>query len=252
MIRINKPKTSPRVLTTRGKAKRRAMSSAYTRASAKYINGSKKFDFDSGIYAHETVKAVLKSAQHDKCFLCESKVTHIAYGDVEHFRPKAACCQNEDDDLEKPGYFWLAYEWENLFFCCQLCNQRFKKNLFPLVDSSKRAKSHRDEIANEKPLFINPAEDNPEDYISFRAEIPYAINNNRKGKITIKNTGLDREPLNEKRRDYYDQLRLIFILANSSEPESGEAKAFLLRVIQDASEYAAMARAAIAAKFSII
>jgi hypothetical protein len=44
--------------------------------------------------------------------------------------------------LEQPGYFWLAYVWANLFLACQLCNQSFKKNLFPLADPAKRARSH--------------------------------------------------------------------------------------------------------------
>ena len=60
---------------------------------------------------------------------CESKVSHIAYGDVEHFRPKAGYRQRPEDPLVQPGYYWLAYEWSNLLFCCQLCNQRFKATI---------------------------------------------------------------------------------------------------------------------------
>jgi uncharacterized protein (TIGR02646 family) len=256
MIRIRKQQKPPNVLTTKGKAKRRAMSSAYSRASANYDSGKKKFDFDKTIYGHETVKEALIKSQQGKCFLCESKVTHISYGDVEHFRPKGGFRQSDSDALGKPGYYWLAYEWSNLFFVCQLCNQRFKKNFFPLVDSTKRAKSHHADITQEEPLFINPCDthQDPEDLISFRAEIPYAINNDPKGKATIKYAGLDRVELNEKRKHYYEQLRLIYALAtaNPPQPESNDAKDFLSRAVQDSGEYASMAKAAIAAKFSIV
>jgi hypothetical protein len=232
------------------------MSSAYSRASSAYKSGKKKFDFDKEIYGHKTVKDALKKSQHDKCFLCESKVTHISYGDVEHFRPKAGYRQNDGDKLGKPGYYWLAYEWSNLFFVCQLCNQRFKKNFFPLIDSTKRVKSHHEDINQEEPLFINPCDpnQNPEDFISFRAEIPYAINNDAKGKATIKYAGLDRVELNEKRKHYYEQLRLIYALAiaNPPQPESNDAKDFLNKAIQESGEYASMAKAAIAAKFAIV
>ncbi|MDQ7091485.1 MAG: hypothetical protein Q9M50_12780 [Methylococcales bacterium] len=39
---------------------------------------------------------------------------------------------------------------------------------------------------DETPLLINPAYINPEDYISFREEMPYAIDNNFMEKIQLK------------------------------------------------------------------
>ncbi len=87
--------------------------------------------------------------QHDKCAFCESKVSAIAYGDVEHFRPKAGYQQSHDDDLQRPGYYWLAYEWSNLFFSCSICNQQGKRNVFPLANPRRRATCHRDDIGLE-------------------------------------------------------------------------------------------------------
>ena len=49
------------------------------------------------------------------------------------------------------------------------------KRTFFLQNPEARATSHNDNVAEEKALFIDPASDNPEHYISFRAEIPYAI-----------------------------------------------------------------------------
>ena len=48
--------------------------------------------------------------------------------------------------------------------------------------------------------LINPSVLNPEDYISFRDEVPYPINGHIYGKTTIAVLGLDREALNETRR----------------------------------------------------
>jgi hypothetical protein len=148
VIAIRRPLKVPSVLRTAVDAVK-VMEVAYDAAPARYHDGSEKFDFDAGIYAHETVKAALKECQHDKCAFCESKVSHIAYGDVEHFRPKKGYLQEDGDELQRPGYYWLAYEWTNLLFCCQICNQRHKRNLFPLTDPSQRATSHHDEIASE-------------------------------------------------------------------------------------------------------
>ena len=249
MIRIHKPSQPPEILRAKGHAKRRAMCANYTRHAADYRDGTRKFEFDKSIYGHETVKKMLILAQHGKCFLCESKITHIAYGDVEHFRPKAAYCQSETDELTRPGYYWLAYNWENLFLACQLCNQRYKRNLFPLAEITRRANSHTAKLNDEKPLFINPAEETPEDFISFQNETPYAINDNPRGLATIAGAGLNRETLVEKRRT---ELKKIVSLARLARlhpaiPESIEAQAVLQEAVADSGEYAAMMRVALAA-----
>ena len=251
MIRIVKPRQAPAVLTTRGKTKTRAMESAFTKASDSYLRGGKTFTFESGIYGHRSVKDALIKAQHGKCFLCESKVTHIAFGDVEHFRPKAGYRQKESDELGKPGYYWLAYEWSNLFFACQICNQKFKKNLFPLDNPTKRAVSHEDDIKRESPLFVNPVSQNPLQFISFRKEIPYALKNSRRAKATIELLGLNRPELNEVRLDRYRKLKALFNIARLGLPESAEAQAVLDDAGEAHAEFSSMARAAIAARFSL-
>jgi hypothetical protein len=53
------------------------------------------------------------------------------------FRPKGGWVQNDGDALTQPGYYWLAYEWSNLLISCQLCNQEFKKNRFPLLNPTR-------------------------------------------------------------------------------------------------------------------
>jgi uncharacterized protein (TIGR02646 family) len=254
MIRVTKPPQAPAVLLNRGKKQRRTDSASFTRFGADYRAGHKKFNFNSNIYAHKSVKQALIQAQHDKCFLCESKITHIAYGDVEHFRPKAAYSQDDNDALHKPGYYWLAYEWKNLFLSCQLCNQQFKKNLFPLVNPSARATSHKDDLDSEQPLFIDPSIDDPEQFISFRGEVPFAPGDNPRGRATIKGLGLDRQKLNEERFEHYDKLRLLYKVAHRNPPiqESIEAQDFLARAVEDSAKYAAMARAAIRAKFELL
>lgn len=250
MIRIIKPKLAPKILRTKGKRKTLANCKSYTKNNKAYDEGKKKFNFDPNIYGHKTVKAALKKAQHDKCCFCESKVTHISYGDVEHFRPKAGVRQKSGASLERPGYYWLAYDWSNLFFSCQLCNQRYKENLFPLIKQGDRAKSHNDDIDIENPIFINPAED-AEKFISFRAEVIFAIDENPRGKETIKALGLDRDELNDMRKDCYDKLELIYELANLKPPvpKSKNAKELFDRCIQSSSQYASMIQCAVKAKF---
>jgi len=65
-------------------------------------------------------KAQLKVESSGKCAYCEADTAVVAYGDVEHFRPKSA-------------YWWLAYSYDNYTFSCQVCNQVYKSDNFGLA-----------------------------------------------------------------------------------------------------------------------
>jgi len=64
-------------------------------------------------------KKQLKKESGGKCAYCEGKASHVAHGDVEHFRPKTV-------------YWWLAYCYDNYTYACQICNQSFKGSNFPV------------------------------------------------------------------------------------------------------------------------
>ncbi|WNG13592.1 hypothetical protein [Cystobacter fuscus] len=219
------------------------MRAAHSRSPRSYETGKKSFEFDSGLYGHETVKAALRKAQHLKCAFCESNFAHISYGDVEHFRPKAGWRQKEKEPLGRPGYYWLAYEWTNLFLSCTLCNQQFKRNLFPLKTPKRRARNHKDDVSVEDPLLLDPAADDPETFISFRQEVPYAVEGNKRGETTIRTLGLRRVELAEQRRRHLSHVKALQTISKLPIPEASEARDQLQSMQQDSSEYAAMTRA---------
>lgn len=248
MIRIKKPQKVPLVLKNKGEKETLKMCDAYEN------EGQRTFDFDSKIYGDKTVKAALIEAQHGKCFLCESKIAHISFGDVEHFRPKGGSRQKETEKMKQPGYYWLAYVWENLFLACQICNQRFKKNLFPLENPSARTASHKGNLNREKPLFINPEIENPEQFISFRGEIPFALEGNVRGETTVELLGINRVELNEMRLATLKKLKTIYQLANKN-PETIESVAamnYLQDCISNSHEYASAIRANLREDFKYI
>jgi uncharacterized protein (TIGR02646 family) len=253
VIRIEKPAKAPAVLERRGKRTALLLCAEYESDST----AAKSWKFDSKIYAAKSVKSALQKAQHDKCAFCESKITHVAFGDVEHFRPKAGYRKTPKDALVQPGYYWLAYDWGNLLFCCQICNQRHKRNHFPLFDESQRAKSHHDDIKGERPLFIHPAEDDPRRFLEFNEEYVHAIDGNQHGSVTIDALGLNRDPIVEKRRDWLALIQellecrelLVDKLASHSDAQCENRilaiDTHLNRCASDSAEYAAMVRAAL-------
>lgn len=207
MIRIHKSTQPPEKLLTEGKKKRKSHCLSYTRNSQNYQNGEKKFSFNSNIYAHKDVKTALIQSQYGKCCFCEQIIYED--GDVEHFRPKGAYKQELGKRLEYPGYYWLAYEWDNLYLACTACNQRHKENLFPLINPEDRATSHHDNIKIEKPIFINPGKEDPENFIQFNGEIPVGIDKEERGKNTIKSLALDRPNLKIRRLDKLQEIKIL-------------------------------------------
>ena len=245
MIQITKPSRAPAILRDRGSTETAENCVEYDRDPDAFKDGSRKFNFNSKIYGAKSVKNALTRAQYDKCCFCESPVTQVAYGDVEHFRPKGGYRQTADDPLEKPGYYWLAYDWNNLYFSCQICNQRHKGNLFPLGDANRRAKSHHDHITDEAPLFVDPGAMNPEEFITFNEEQPVPVNNNIIGRTTITALGLDRLKLNEARLERLAYLKFFKNVLESLPGTSlaEEAGDFIEKAKSNESRYAAMARA---------
>ena len=253
MIRVKKPAQAPKALRDKGPAARATVCAACRGARTAIRRGEASLDFDRAVYAHPKVKAALEEAQHGKCCYCESKLKHVAPGDVEHYRPKAAVQQDRASPLEHPGYYWLAYEWDNLLFSCTVCNGTHKRNLFPLHKPRKRARTERNKLAAEKPLLIHPAQEDPEQRIGFRDEYAYAIDGDPRAEATIDEVLRlnDREPLVERRRDLLKTIRMLQDIASLPEVAPGlraEASAFLARSVADDAEYAAMARAALRAR----
>ena len=207
MIRIRKPADVPEVLEKAGTEQTRMNCEAYDQNPNDYRYGLTKFRFSNRIYAAESVKDTLKRAQYGKCCYCESKFLSTSYGAVEHFRPKGGVQQNERQDMQYPGYYWLAYDWNNLLFSCERCNTSHKRNLFPLLDETKRAVSHHDDITKERPLLINPAQEDPRKHLRFLGEA--VIGDTDKGRQTIRTLGLMRKDLRNERRSHLSILKTL-------------------------------------------
>lgn len=246
MSKIIKP-AAPEILVTKGKKQAATHSHSYNRSS-QLQTGQKQFDFKKEIYQHRTVKETLAKAQHGKCCYCESKIIHISHGDIEHFRPKSETRQSKKHPAQKPGYYWLVYDWDNLFLSCSQCNGE-KSTFFPLRNPRIRARCHRDEIAKEKLLLIHPSQDDPNDHLFFnREEIK---SRDRKGEITLSTLDLNRIALLEKRREAYKYLLLIIKALKTpsgkessfTELEHQELQEWLINQVKENSEYTSMKRA---------
>lgn len=145
---------------------------------------------------YSIVKKTLWEQQEMKCCYCEAR-TECDYKDVEHFRPKAQA--DRLNGTVDPGYWWLAWTWENLLFSCEICNRSYKNDSFPLEAGSVALAPENPPPGQERATLIDPCAEEPIDLIEFRFNgihwQPVGRNGNSRGQETVTRLGLDRPDL---------------------------------------------------------
>ena len=186
------------------------------------------------------VKNFLYKSQHGKCCYCERNPP-IEEAEVEHFRPKA---EVKEAGENHPGYWWLAYNWENLLIACQLCNRTYKKTQFPLKDESKRAYEENCNLDEEDPLLINPLEEDPEQLICYEElEEPQfmvkAVGKCERAEKTVKElTGINDKYVMLRRADKLKYYRRW----TKDDKLRSEAKKYLQEWVSPCSEFSGFSR----------
>jgi 5-methylcytosine-specific restriction endonuclease McrA len=181
---------------------------------------------------YKKMRQQLFDAFHGKCAYCEAKFILDQTGDVEHFRPKGAVVDEHDQPVTiadnagaarpHPGYYWLAYDWQNLLPSCSRCNRLTKTRdgrkvgkgtRFPVA--AGRAAAPGEEAA-EQPLFLHPAFDDPSEHLVFDADTGILAGKTPRGKLCIELLDLNRDGLPEARLNVYTSLKArIFVAINS-------------------------------------
>jgi len=166
-------------------------------------------------YKQDDVKEYLQKIYNQKCAFCEQKITKCIDNNledcsstVEHYRPKSI-------------YYWLAYSWDNLLWCCYRCNQNKDNNFYILNKlgtfnkNTFLKKIHKTtKIYNkiEKPKMIHPELESVLDKLTF---IDGIINSTDiRVKYTINICKLDRLDLNDKRLKIIQDFRIKAIKRN--------------------------------------
>lgn len=154
---------------------------------------------------------------HGKCAFCESYMAHVAFAQIEHYKPKR--------------YFSEAvFDWDNWLLSCGVCNtQKGQRRDFLEAHCEGR------------PCLINPAHDVPADDLHFvRHKI---FGDTRRGEYTIDLIQLDRDALNKARELWLLQIDcLLLLVLDGSEDVRAQARVYLIWAMQDEAPYTAMTR----------
>ncbi len=213
MIRINRNATPSSFLTDDVKNIKQIVASFFERNHNQRVQ--EKFNFPP---FPENIKVDVTTQFKHKCAYCESKLGSFSPSVIDNFRPKRGARGLEVNEFYDDLYWWLAYEWENLYLACPECNFQ-KASWFPVT--GVRAFSNFD-IINEFPLIIDPCSDNPAEHFVHEEDGSIkAIS--EKGKITIEILKLNRENLVKSRKEELQKFKLVYERvkqhANTKDPD---------------------------------
>jgi predicted ATPase len=163
----------------------------------------KRFDF-LVLSTVESVQRALQKAFRGKCAYCESPTSAVLPFDVENWRPKIKA-MGMDGVFDEDHYWWLAYEWFNLYTSCLDC-ARLKGSRFPIKGTRASPGAGRAALRREQPLLLDPCEDYPETHLCFD-ELAQLASPTERGRVTIDVLGLNRNPLVQERRETLTSLQ---------------------------------------------
>lgn len=146
-----------------------------------YNNGiPNKEIIDPAIYRAEDVIKKLASLYNEKCAYCETKEPDF---EVEHYRPKKQIAVKDRNGEDHSGYYWLSYEWTNLFPACHDCNKNgVKGNRFPIagiratvpllpngtINENEMDFESDSLLTKEKPLLLHPEDPKFDPFYYFK------------------------------------------------------------------------------------
>ncbi|MEX6218925.1 HNH endonuclease [Mammaliicoccus sciuri] len=162
-------------------------------------------------YSHKKIKEQLLIETNKKCAYCESFITTIDYGDIEHIKPKKL-------------FPYDTFKWSNLTISCQKCNK------------------NKGSYYSESLPLINPYIDDPEAEILYSG--CYGIGKTKTAMKTIDQLKLNRTELMEIRNINIKKLEPLILLYTSQKDK--ESKEFfyneLLNYTKDHCEYSSMVK----------
>nr|WP_315593678.1 AAA family ATPase [uncultured Cupriavidus sp.] len=184
----------------------------------KEINRKQK-RFNFGLqFAQPELQSHLHDLFKDKCAYCESYIFSEKRGTpfLDRFRPTSGAI-GIDGHVTVDAYWWLAYEWDNMYACCVHCN-RAKGSRFPIEGKRARPGTRGQALDAEKSFLVDPCRDDPDEHLLFHPN-GHVIGVSEKGRITIQVFNLNRDELVQRRmKEAHDfELLELYGLAENEE-----------------------------------
>jgi hypothetical protein len=179
-----------------------------------------KLDYSPGLLQ------ALQQLFHGKCAYCESQLADWE-GELDRYRPWGRAV-GLDGVVASDHYWWLPYEWSNLYLVCATCN-RLKASRFPVKGQRAKIGARSDALLAEAPLLLDPCIDYPNQHLTF-TEQGLVVSETERGLATIDILGLNRQDLIIQRHDdlrkVLDLLQQAAVMIQTSGPQDELRRVF--------------------------
>ena len=158
-------------------------------------------EFEPNLWQEAT--SIIRAVFRDKCAYCETPIPATA-STIDHFRTKGGAV-NLNGQKSPEHYWWLAYEWRNLYLACNECVLA-KANKFPVKGPRMEIDTDWSQTNTEKAMLLDPCSDDPEKHLVFSEEGFVAAATER-GEVTIDVLNLNRPGLISQRQSEIKTVR---------------------------------------------
>ncbi|RPI84958.1 MAG: hypothetical protein EHM41_12030, partial [Chloroflexi bacterium] len=212
--------------------------------------GQTRFSFERKVW-FDTIPQLL-DVFANKCAYCEQPLL-TQKPLVNHHRPISDVIGLESK-IFPDGYWWLAYDWDNLYLVCEGCAS-IKSTRFPVVGDNAAPEATGDDLRSERALLFDPCYDQPEQYFIYNhdgyisavepagVQLKEMYAGFNRSEITIEILGLNRRDLVPLRREKAQILLKLW--HQFIDGKSEDAKKILLELLEatsDQAPFAGMAR----------
>jgi uncharacterized protein (TIGR02646 family) len=203
MIALERP-SGPKQLTSRVATETLQEAAAFFAADTR---GSRQrtFAFDAaGLLEHSEVVAALHKLTNGHCAFCGIGEGVPAELGPHRLRP-AQDAVDAAGGTSRRHYWWLAFEWSNLYLACGNCRLA-QGAKFPTRDERVRAGTTDQLAQRERPYLLDPCEDDPEALFVYLDSGEMVAQESR-GIATIEIFDLNRPRLVDERRQQVEWAR---------------------------------------------
>jgi len=162
-----------------------------------------RYQFKDRYIQHKDTAIALAELFNGKCAYCESLLEKSQTIHTNRFRPKQFA-MNLDGAVSKTHYWWLSYEWQNLYSSCSICDSS-KSTRFPV--EGKRLVAQQSS-SKEEAILIDPCNEKDFEEIHFYPkEDGFMVELTKRGKITIDIFKLNRPNLIQARKEVVKEVQ---------------------------------------------
>ena len=160
-----------------------------------------KLLFDDSLINNPDVMNRLWGDFEGLCAVCELSLSDRD-ARIHRWRPTQGAVSISGKTSSK-HYYWLAYEWDNLYLLCLRCSES-QGLKFPISGARARVGAKGADLLGERPLLLDPCKDDAEQLLVYQKSGEVTARDLR-GHTTIEVFSLNRRELVEQRREVADK-----------------------------------------------